>query len=171
MPGWLFEAGSDATGVIFRRNTVARLSCRAKSHDVGASRTHYSGRNDRLISSRSRSVAKERSRFSLLIVYGGPRPWPSRQAMILRISSGLRMRAMTDILPPHFGQQKISISYTLAKSLAHARRRALTPTATVSPVSLLAAATAAPASRPYQLFAARNAKAGRFFHVPRPREE
>jgi hypothetical protein len=49
-----------------------------------------------------------------------PRPCLARHAMILRISAGSRMTAITSILLPHLGQTKTSSSYTLASNRAQA---------------------------------------------------
>ena len=54
------------------------------------------------------------------LTVGGPRPCLARHAMILRISAGSRMTAITSILLPHLGQAMMSNSYTLASSRAQA---------------------------------------------------
>ena len=51
---------------------------------------------------------------------GGARPCLVRQLMILQISAGLKMTAITAILLPQLGQAMTSSSYTLASSRAHA---------------------------------------------------
>ena len=94
---------------------------------------------------------------------------------MLLISAGSCITAITDIVPPHFGQRKGFTSYTFARRRAHAFLRAAAPTSTASPA---AAPTWTDAGwppgtfpRPYQRSGALDFKAGRSFHVLRPRDE
>ena len=100
---------------------------------------------------------------------GGPRPWCSRQSMILRIWAGSVMTAMTDIRDPHRGQASTSIAWTLAGSRAQALRRQSASTSRSIGVS--EDAGSAVAFLPYQLAGARELRATWLFHVPRPRDE
>jgi hypothetical protein len=54
------------------------------------------------------------------LTVGGPLPFVARQLMILPISAGWRMTAITSILLPHLGQAMTSNSYTVASSRAQA---------------------------------------------------
>jgi hypothetical protein len=96
---------------------------------------------------------------------GGPRPCLARHVTIFRISTGSRMRAITDMRPPQSGQAHMSTSYTLASRRAQALRRSPRPTSRswgwcVEPVF-------SSLTRPYQPSGARLLRAGRFFQVPR----
>ena len=82
--------------------------------------------------SRQAGVEYEMYGFPEIVAYGGPRPFCSIEAIISLIDACSRIIAITDILPPHSGQQSTSISYTLAKSLAQALRLALEPIAAAS---------------------------------------
>ena len=89
--------------------------------------------------------------------------------MSLRIWAGSVMTAMTDMRDPQRGQARTSIAWTLASSRAQALRRQRASTSRSFGAS--GSAGSAAAVRPYQLAGARVRRAGRTFHVPRPREE
>lgn len=129
----------------------------------------FSGKEQRYPLSAYECVYQEIGFFLHICYFSGPRPFLPTHAIIFCISSGFMITAITDISPPQRGQVKISISYTLDRSRAHALRRVLSETLTASgscgiPVSEVT-------SLPYHPSAARKKSAGLFFHVPLLLEE
>ena len=82
---------------------------------------------------------------------------------------------MMAIFPPQFGLRKGSTSSTFARNRAHALFRAAPPTSTASPAVVSTSSDAGPpaviCARPYQRSGVLVIRAGRSFHLPRPRDE